>query len=127
VRWAATGVFALVSVLRLVPECVLAGRWAGEREGVQAAGLSADPLPGPSGGVSAIAFADDRGPLAGRTCSCSWSSISFGHLTGQRLLPVADTEVGCAQSLGREAGILAGVLEATACDPSKLKPTRQIT
>ena len=94
--------------------------------GVQAAGLSADPLPGPSGGV----LGDSRSQtIAGRslvrTCSCSWPSISFGHLAGHRLLPVADTEVGCPQSLGREAGILAGVLEATACDPSKLKPARR--
>jgi hypothetical protein len=62
---------------------------------------------------SAIAFADELLVLD-----------LLRRLTGHRLLPVADTEAGCPQSLGREAGILAGVLQTTACDPSKSKPAR---
>jgi hypothetical protein len=104
------------------------GGRAGERDGVQAAGLQCGSA---ARSIRRCSRRSRSQTIAGRslvrTCSCSWSSISFVHLTGHRPLPVADTEVGCPQSLGMEAGILAGVLEATACDPSKLKPTRQTT
>jgi hypothetical protein len=100
---------------------------AGGRDGVQAAGLSADPLPGHLEVFSAIAFADDRRyPLAGPARALGPRSPP-ALSPGTAAFPAADTEAGCPQSLGREAGILAGVLEATACDPPKLKPARQTT
>jgi hypothetical protein len=76
---------------------------------------------------SAIAFADDRRyPLAGPARALGPRSPP-ALSPGTAAFPAADTEAGCPQSLGREAGILAGVLEATACDPPKSKPTRQTT
>jgi hypothetical protein len=131
VRWAAAGVFTLVSVLRLVPECEIEDQ---EHEQVLTSERPAivcerePPRTPPDGPGSGSALEASR--LHARHVHPpghpSTRQNAFGHLTGHRLLPAADTEVGCPQSLGREAGILAGVLEATACDPSKLKPTRQL-
>jgi hypothetical protein len=84
---------------------------AGERDGVQAAGLSADPLPGPSGGVPG----DSR------------SQTIAGRAPGTASFPSQTLRRDARRAPAGEAGILAGVLEATACDPSKPKPTRQTT
>jgi hypothetical protein len=100
---------------------------AGERDGVQAAGPGADPLPGPSGGVPGDRVRRRSRLPTGRALLVLLVLDLFRHFHRASLFPAADTEAGCPQSPGREAGIPAGVLEATACDPSKPKPTRQTT